>query len=365
MGNVVVFGAGQMGFATSLGMKRLGHSVLTVDINSHNFSELKRNGINTKCVMNTRAEATSLVSSADVVISCLPYHKNLEVAKSCIESSVPYCDLGGRVDISDKIHSICIENSFSQVFTDLGLAPGLVNIIAEYGCSKMDQPTDVKMMVGGLPNKVVDNPLGYLSTWSTDGLINEYRDDCVVLKNGKIIKVKALEGLELVKTKKSLVHRELEAFYTSGGSSHSIHTMKRLGVSNCSYKTLRFKGHKKLVDFLINKCELDDETLKKIFEEGCSLEKCNNSFSSPWRVSDIVILLCSVTNGDGLCWEKEIIIDSKDGLSAMQRSTAFSICSVADLLIRGLVSSKSEYLQYSDIPFGEFSSNMKKFDIEI
>ena len=62
MGNVVVFGAGQMGLATSLGMKRLGHSVLTVDINSHNFSELKRNGINTKCVMNTSAESASLVS---------------------------------------------------------------------------------------------------------------------------------------------------------------------------------------------------------------------------------------------------------------------------------------------------------------
>ena len=42
------------------------------------------------------------------------------------------------------------KKGFPYVFTDLGLAPGLVNILGEHGCTKVDKPTDVKMMVGGL-----------------------------------------------------------------------------------------------------------------------------------------------------------------------------------------------------------------------
>ena len=362
--NVIVFGCGQMGSVVASSMKDLGHRVTVVDSTKEAFQNLG-SGYDTKSVMNLRTESSGLILDKDVVISCLPYHKNYSVAHSAIELSVPYCDLGGRVDVSESIKDLAKKKGFPYVFTDLGLAPGLVNILGEHGCTKVDKPTDVKMMVGGLPSRKVDNPLGYLTTWSIDGLINEYKDDCLILKNGKVETVRGLDGIENINTTKSVNHEKLEAFYTSGGAAHSIERMQELGVQNCSYKTLRFKGHGKLVKFLMRDCELDDDTMKKIFTRGCSILKCNDSFSFSSRIRDVVILICIVENNSGVRWRREVFVTGGDEGTAMQKATGYSIASAAHLMVNERITPTSTHLRYSDVPFGEFSSIIKSLGIEI
>jgi len=362
--SVIVFGCGQMGSIVASSMKDLGYNVTVVDSTKKAFDNLG-SGYETKSVMNLRAEAPSLILGKDVVISCLPYHKNYAVARSAIELSVPYCDLGGRVDVSESIKDLAKKSGFPYVFTDLGLAPGLVNILAEHGCAKVEDPTDVKMMVGGLPSRRVDNPLGYLTTWSIDGLINEYKDDCLILKNGKVETVRGMDGIEDVYTVKSVNHDKLEAFYTSGGAAHSIERMQELGVQNCSYKTLRFKGHGKLVKFLIRDCELDDETMKQIFTRGCSIFKCNDGFSFSSRIRDVVILVCVVRNNSGIQWRREVFVAGGDEATAMQKATGYSIVSAAHLMVNERIAPTSTHLRYSDVPFEEFSSIIKSLGIEI
>ena len=111
-----------------------------------------------------------------------------------------------------------------------------------------------------------ENPLRYCISWSP-GLINEYKDDCIVLENGQIKTVKGMDGLESVEST-----AKLEAFHTSGGHlTHSLHESSR--VNNCSYKTQRYKGHGAMVKFLMRDCQLDDETLNKIFVEDAVIEK--------------------------------------------------------------------------------------------
>ena len=92
------------------------------------------------------------------------------------------------------------------------------------------------MMVGGLPeyHQSTKNPLRYAVTWSVDGLINEYRDDCLILEDGEIKTVKGMDGVEQIEGNN---FGRMEAFYTSGGASHSIHSMKERGVKNCYYKS--------------------------------------------------------------------------------------------------------------------------------
>ena len=89
-------------------------------------------------------------------------------------------------------------------------------------------------MVGGLPDSKVNHPLDYVVTWSVDGLINEYKDDCQILEDGELKIVKGMSGLEAVECD---TLGKLEAFYTSGGASHSIFSMRDRGVQNCSYKS--------------------------------------------------------------------------------------------------------------------------------
>jgi lysine 6-dehydrogenase len=296
----------------------------------------------------------------DIVISSLPYHQTEVVGKWCVDNEVRYCDLGGRVDVSKSINDHAKQSATRPVFTDLGLAPGWVNILAEQGYKELHAPADdihIEMMVGGLPDYLEssNNPLRYAVTWSVDGLINEYRDDCLILENGQIKTVKGMSGVELIEGEK---FGPMEAFYTSGGASHSIHSMKDRGVKNCSYKTIRYRGHGDMVRFLIRDCGLDDEALNKIFLEGCGNAN-----------KDEVIIVAKVTRGNRT-WREEKLIKSDDQFSAMQKATAFSISSVAAIMAQGKLEGDKEQhrdywtqypvsLSYADVPFDEFDDNLK------
>lgn len=382
----LVLGVGRMGTAIAYGMDKLGFHVIGMDMNPDAANNIPKK-VNYQQVEDENGNAVLgppnneffLVRSAedicrgieaqvkpDIAISSLPYHQTEIVGKYCVDNGIRYCDLGGRVDVSQNINDHAKQHATKPVFTDLGLAPGLVNILAEQGCRELigvNEGASVEMMVGGLPDyhESADNPLRYKVTWSVDGLINEYRDDCIILENGQIKTVKGMSGVETFETE-SL--GKVEAFYTSGGASHSIHSMKARGFNNCSYKTIRYKGHGDMVRFLIRDCNLDDETLSRIFNDGCGHAN-----------KDEVIVIAKVKKANKT-WVKEKLIKSDEKFSAMQKATAFSICSVAALMANGEMEGNKEQhrdywerynkaLAYADIPFDKFHSNLQKLGIDI
>jgi saccharopine dehydrogenase-like NADP-dependent oxidoreductase len=292
----------------------------------------------------------------------LPYHQTKEIALWCIDNEFRYCDLGGRVDVSKEINEWAKKDAVKPVFTDLGLAPGWVNILAEYGCSQIHRaPETVSMMVGGLPAIKTNPPLNYATTWSVDGLINEYRDDCEVLADGEIETVKGMSGRRPVSFE-LLEGEELEAFFTSGGASHTIRSMKSKGVKNCFYKTIRYKGHCDVVRFLFNTAELSDECINNIFKTGCKD-----------ATGDIVLIKSEVIAGD-ITWKKEFIVGYDLKFSAMQKATAFSISSVAKIMAeghfddrkvehRGYKDKLPVVLKYSDVPYEKFEKNLKELGL--
>ena len=358
----VVCGVGRMGRTIAWAMNEFGFHVVGLD-QSREMAQLLPKPIDF-LITKTEEDFKKAISLAQpsVVISSLPYHQTEMVAKICIENNYNYCDLGGRVDVSQRINDLCFKNSEGHVFTDLGLAPGWVNIMAEHGCRQIHTSVDsVKMMVGGLPLKPENPPLNYQVTWSIDGLINEYRDKCRILKDGEVRTVNGMDGLEKVKTK-SL--GELEAFYTSGGASHSLESMFSKGVHNCSYKTLRYKNHRDTVEFLIRKSELSDECLYEVFNRGCAAIEGG---------TDLVIMKVEINGGDSF-WTKEVLIrggqDRVGGFSAMQKATGFSISSVAKMMAEDFfkknASQHRDYydtlpkaLSYKHVDYGEFFKNME------
>ncbi|MAF25377.1 hypothetical protein CL634_07360 [bacterium] len=361
----VVLGIGRMGTAIAWAMGELGYEVVGMDANMKALRNMPEGNPRFVTVSGTEDIFINLVEEkkrgVDVVISSLPYHQTEEVGTWCVDNELRYCDLGGRVDVSAAINEWAGKKARKPVFTDLGLAPGWVNIIAEQARKQTHGAQSVEMYVGGLPRmQDSHNPLKYEATWSTDGLINEYRDDCLILENGEIRTVKGMEGYELV----DFCGSGYEAFYTSGGAAHTIEAMKEAGVKNCSYKTLRYLGHRDIVRFLIRKCELSDEVLKDIFEKGC-----------PQSVGgDRVLMQVKAKNGS-LEWKKRIEILSDAHFSAMQKATAFPISCVASLMGEGKLEGDKEQhrdywtqypkaLTYADVPYDELEKRLDILGLE-
>ena len=380
----LVLGVGRMGTTIASAMDYFGFHVVGMDTNPKAVDNMPRKvnyeqtedeeGNKTVgaprneffIVSNSEDICKGLEAQAkpDIVISSLPYYQTETVAKYCIDNEIRYCDLGGRVDVSESINEYATKNAKKPIFTDLGLAPGWVNILAEQGCKEIHRQVDnVKMMVGGIPAVKVNPPLNYAATWSVDGLINEYKDDCIILEDGKPRTVSGMDGLEKGSFQ-LLGDEKLEAFYTSGGASHSVDTMQKRGVKNCCYKTIRYEGHREIVRFLMNQADLDKKSLEQIFTKGCEN-----------KTGDIVLLKVEVNGGD-VTWKKEIIVGYDMQFSAMQKATAFSISSVAKLMAEGFFDERKTQnrggdltlpvvLNYSDVPFDEFNDNLKQLGIQI
>lgn len=353
----LVLGVGRMGTAIAYAMDKFGFEVMGMDVDLRAADNLPQKNFLVVDNSDDIIKGLSLLSKFDIVISSLPYHQTEKVGLWCVDNGVRYCDLGGRVDVSQNINEAAKDRATVPVFTDLGLAPGLVNILAEEGCRQIhENPESVKMMVGGLPDysESTRNPLRYGVTWSVDGLINEYIDDCLILENGKIKTVKGMDGLEEIEGEK---FGKMEAFYTSGGASHSIHSMKERGVRNCFYKTIRYKGHRDIVNFLMRDCNLNDDVMEQIFVHGCG-----------YADKDEVIVVAEVSGGDKV-WKKEILIKSNERFSAMQQATAFPISSVAALMAEGAYDGdrdqRRDYytqynknLSYKDVNFDLFKEKL-------
>ena len=354
-----IYGIGRMGQVIGYAMDKFGFDLYAVDTQMDSIDNL--HDLLGKETDFSLDPSFDLLTDAkpDVVISSLPYHQTEKLAYHCIDNGIRYCDLGGRVDVSNSINEYAADKATKPVFTDLGLAPGWVNILAEQGYKRVYDATDVQMMVGGIPLKRPKGPLKYFMTWSLDGLLNEYRDDCEVLIDGEIVTVPGLSRLDNVDPEwEECIY--LEAFCTSGGAAHTTQRMKDRGVKNCVYKTLRWPGHHELIDFFMNKCKMSDDELKHVLETSAEYETSRE---------DAVVIMVEVKNDTGLIWKKEKVVECDDKFSAMQKCTAFPISTVASMMGEGKFDDRKDErrgyyvnlgnnLQYSDIPFAVFNAKL-------
>ncbi len=357
MKKVLVVGAGRMGSAISYALIKLGHYVIIHDIDTDSVGKAMK-AVGDKLEPKEHEDRFHGedglwddvdLSNRDAVISAATYTANLDIAKKCIDAKVPYFDLGGHIATSDMIHDMA-KLKGGQVFTDLGLAPGLVNILGEFACDEMelidDKPHTLKLRVGGLPSPYYDmGLLKYNLTWSVDGLINEYLDRCDVWFAGGHCKVDGLTDIEEVRFSNNRVY---EAFHTSGGLSHTLASAKRRGLREANYKTLRYKGHAQQIAFLHEAVKGDRAKLAELIKA-----------TTVSHEHDVVMIHVEV-EGTHNRLVKQYEIRPKDGFTAMQRATAMSAVAAMNAVV-----DTGTVLCYNDVVKPVFKADLAKLGIQI
>ncbi len=353
MHRVTILGSGNIGFIVALLLHNSqDYFVTVVARDKKRLAIIKELGINTKvCDLSQLKNYEMLFDDCDSVISALPYYLNSAVAKAALNSGINYFDFTEDVKTSQTIHRLSQDAKSSQVFIpQCGLAPGFISILAFDLFKKFEEVHSIKMRVGALP-KNPSNKILYNLTWSTDGLINEYCNECFAIKDSKLITTQALEGLE----KFSLDGLEYEAFNTSGGLGTLCDTLIDK-VKELNYKTIRYMGHRHFMDFLINDLYLGEEKRRVLLKD--ILE-----YAIPVTKQDVVLIFCSVTgirNG-----KFEQITDVRkiynqtlynESLSSIQITTASGLCAVMDMVVNNTIKQKG-FIKQEDIPLEKFLHN--------
>ena len=189
-----------------------------------------------------RDELVDALGKFDLVLGFLPGNLGYGLINACIKSKKDLVDVSYMPQDPLRLNKEAVKANVTIV-PDCGLAPGISNIIVGYAAKKLDVVQKVRIMVGGLPEKLIP-PLDYVITWSPESLIDEYTRKARIVMGGRTVEVEALSGIEEVNFPGV---GELEAFYTDGLRS----LLKTFGgVDEMWEKTLRYKGHAEKVGLL-------------------------------------------------------------------------------------------------------------------
>jgi lysine 6-dehydrogenase len=188
----------------------------------------------------------AVFSRCDAVMSAIPYYFNAALAAIAVDVGVHFADLGGNTQIvqEQKQLDAAAKAKGISVIPDTGLAPGMVNVIAQHGIDQFDTVESVKLFVGGLP-QTPEPPLGYQIAYSIEGMVDYYTTASLVVRNGQPAHVTALSELESVHFAEPV--GALEAFHTAGGLSTMVYRYAGV-IPTMEYKTLRYPGHARVMD---------------------------------------------------------------------------------------------------------------------
>ena len=283
------------------------------------------------------------VNGKTLIVNALPFHQNINLYKACFELGVPYFDLS-EDDALDKFIDSLKSDKIPFTMPHCGLAPGMSTVVANDLLKDIENPTSVKIRVGALSQNA-SNKLRYYTSWSGEGLVNEYLGDCQVLENGKYNTVDALTGYEKI----TLDGREYEAFNTSGGLGTFAKSLDgEYDSLNLNYKTLRRIGHHDYVDFLFNDLKIPQTVLTGIFSK------------IPKTRKDAVILYASAS-GKGMDDERSYLkifrpkaINGRN-LTAIEYTTAIGLLAMVELFLTYKIPNVG-YVRQEDVSWKDVTS---------
>jgi saccharopine dehydrogenase-like NADP-dependent oxidoreductase len=333
MGNhpkILVLGAGMIGRVLAQELVRSGAEVVVGD-------REKRTIPGCKYVKMDVTDQSSLVNilkgGYDTIASAVPGHLGYGVMEAAIKAGTDLVDVSfGEQDplkLDGKAKSAEI-----VIIPDCGVAPGISNFLVGLGMSKIRDPKEAHIKVGGLPEKPAP-PLNYRLVFSAEALVDEYTRKARIVKNGKIVEVEALTGLE---TFEFPGVGKLECFYTDGLRT-LVDTLK---LKDMDEKTIRYPGHvekvKTMVDLGLFASEPEilgvkpREFMEEFISSRLRLKKGER---------DITILEVGVKGGGGsITFRMLDKFDEKKEISSMSRTTGYPIAILSLLVAKKEIEKK-------------------------
>ena len=236
-----------------------------------------------------------LMSGVHLVVNALPSNLAPKVWDMAVTCGVPLVDVSYQECYKNwERWDEAAKNANIPILCDVGVAPGLTNLVAGRVWADKQKIDDGRLYVGGV-SELPGAPYGYATTWSLSDLFEEYTRPAQLIIQGSKIEKAALSGLEEIEIPGVGIY---EAFLTDG-----LRTLLFLpNVDMMFEKTLRWLGHVETIRPLL---EDKEEFIKE-------LNKCKG-------IRDRLIFYCDI---DG---RKFKLVDYPEGgLTAMQRTTALT-----------------------------------------
>lgn len=375
---MLVLGAGLQGSACAFDLLQNPDvtEVRLADINIDHIAPFLAPYVGTRLIptrldVRNREATLAHIRDCDAVMSAAPYYLNRDLAEWSIEGKAHFSDLGGNTEIvfeQKALHDKALAAGVS-IIPDCGVAPGMVNIVAQYGIEQLDQVDAVRIYVGGLPQQP-EPPLNYQIVYSLEGVLDYYTTLSWVIRDGKRQQVKALTEIVPVDFPSPL--GTLEAFHTAGGLS-TLGFRYEGKIPTMEYKTLRYPGHAKIMEAIRDLGLLDLKPVsvkgQQVVPRDVAVAVMNPRLNKP-KSKDLVALRVTVSgkkNGAPATAEWNLVdrYDEAHGISAMMRCTGYSLAITGLMQVRGQVKGLGVLTPDESMPGAAYIEELAKRGVKL
>ena len=305
MYDIIALGCGLVGKFVVTKLSSLGYKIHVIDLVIP--SEIKENS-EISCEEGDVFQIVNDLPKAKVILNLLPGSIGEIIRPILISQGNDIIDLAFTETEPSVHHQHALNNNCTLIW-DVGIAPGLSNMIIKKECNMDNQIRDVTIKVGGNPAKP-DNDWSYMAPFSPSDVIEEYTRPARIIENGKIKIVDPLTDLHSINVSNFGM---MEAFLTDGLRSLLDSRM----AENMREYTVRWPGH--IQKWIASKDSLTDDELI----ESWKFDHTRDEFT--WMEIKVSYDEYQVI------WE--IVDKGLDGASSMSRTTGLvTIACAMDLL---------------------------------
>jgi saccharopine dehydrogenase-like NADP-dependent oxidoreductase len=340
---VIVLGCGLVGGPMAMDLandKDLEVSV--VDISKDALAQIsKRASVQTiQTDLSKTEKLGELVAGFDYVINAVPGFMGFKTLKALIEAKKNVVDIAFFPEDMFELNELAIENDVC-VISDIGVAPGMSNLLVGYADHLLDKTEKAVIYVGGLP-KVRTWPYEYKAVFSPVDVIEEYTRPARYIENGKEVIKPALSEPELLNFEGV---GTLEAFNSDGLRSLAT----TIDAPNMIEKTLRFPGHIEIMRIFR---ETGFFSQKEIEVNGTMVKPLDFTAKllfPKWKLQEgeeditiMKIIVEGVKENKSIRYTYDLLdsYDQKTKVHSMARTTGYTATMALRMLMKGLYSRK-------------------------
>ena len=277
------------------------------------------------------------VADFDIVLGALASSIGFQTLRAVIKAGKNFCDICFMGEDALELDELAKQRGVIAV-VDCGVAPGMSNLLAGYGATRLDRCEKIEIYVGGLPRDPRP-PFFYKAAFSPHDVIEEYTRPARRVEDGKIVVREALSEVESIELPGV---GNLEAFNTDGLRS-LIHTMD---VPSMTEKTLRYPGHVQIMQAFRDAGLFSREAITIGDTKVRPLDVTTALLFPKWMYAEaeedltvMRIVVAGRKNGIACrhIWDLVDYYDRQTNTTSMSRTTAFPCAIVARLIARGQI----------------------------
>ncbi len=341
--NIIVLGCGLVGGPMAADLsKDDSFNVTIADINNEVLQKFSlENDIKTiQADLSNTETVTKIVKDFDYAVNAVPGFMGFKTLKAIIEAGTDVVDIAFFPENLFDLDELAKAKGIT-VISDMGVAPGMSNLLTGYANYLLDKTEKVEIYVGGLP-KIREWPYEYKAVFSPVDVIEEYTRPARIVENGKEVIKTALSEPELMNFEGM---GTLEAFNSDGLRS----LIKTIDAPDMIEKTLRYPGHIELMKVLRETGFFNQEEIEVNGVMVKPIDFTSKLLFPKWKLKEgeeditiMKIIVEGVKDGKKKRYVYDLLdtYDKKTKVHSMARTTGYSATMALRMIAAGLYTRK-------------------------